>query len=170
LADGHRLTTPEYFELVCQPSSVTPRYVIPKGTDVRAYYTKVSSSAVTQVTSLYLSSAYSILSGTVEANLAPSALMKACEAALEDGHPDNWRTLAFLTRDTAYQRGQTLQVSISSPAESGGTTIAGTYYITSVDIDGLRDMADALGPVRRVTAQSGGRRGTLARILRKLGS
>lgn len=122
----------------------------PSGTAVQVYATRISSAAVSAVQSLFNSTAYGIITREVTLdNGDPTQCAAYAEELLDQGHPDQWTTIQFATRDRAVRRGATVGFNLAAPGESGGPTIVGSYVAQAVEIGEFDRMSDSQGPVRR---------------------
>lgn len=146
---GTRFTA-ERAELILAPSSVNR--IVPKGASVRVYYDVTSASINDAVQSLCGDTVRGMATDIVDdTSIEPLELIKACNARLYEAHPDRWVNYTLETRDPAFVRGQTVHLSVTNPAEASGPSLAGSFPIQSVDIDTFDEMADSLGPIRRIT-------------------
>jgi hypothetical protein len=132
-------------------SSPTPR-IIPKGASVRVSYEVASTAIGNAIASLCNNLAVSVATDTVDdAGMRAPELVRACDQRLYEAHPDRWVTYRLSTRDPLFDRGQTVHLSVTGPAESGGPAITGSFPIQTVEIDAFDAMGDTKGPIRRVT-------------------
>lgn len=126
--------------------------VIPRGAPVRAYYEVTSATIQNLIQSLTVSPVHGMATDVVDsAGLRPADLIRACDARLAEGHPDNWMTFELTTRDPLVQRGQCVYLSVTGPGETSGPSYTGAYTVQQVDISGFDEMADSKGPVRTAT-------------------
>lgn len=138
---------------------------IPVGTDVALYVSRNGLSNVNEVSSLFGSTTYGLISKTFDdPALTIDGAVAVASAALERGTAANWSGLEFETRNEQIAIGRPLYVSIASTAEPSGASIAGTFIAHDVSIGEFGRLTETRGPVRRVTAGAV-RKSTLWNIL-----
>lgn len=125
--------------------------VLKAGTPVHVMVTLVSSTAVNQIGSM--SGGSGLVWQTVDdGRLSPEGAYRVGSATLDRGVPSAWESLVFDTRHPAYDLGRPIYVSMSSPAESASSSIAGTFVTQDVSLSGFDRLSRARGPIRRITA------------------
>ena len=136
-------------------SSLTPaapRY-IPAGTPLQVHVTRTNSAGVNYIGSLTNNLPYALISRELEdQRLTAEGAVAVASAALERGDPSNWVTVDFTTREREYEIGGPVFLSMTSPAESGGPSIAGVYTVHDMNIGGFGRLTDTKGPERTITA------------------
>lgn len=141
------------------------RPIVPAGTDVTVYATRVNTPARDAVSSLMGSTAFGLVAKTfTDGRLGVDGAVDVALAALERGAPDQWQTVEFNTRDRNADIGRPVYVSISSFAETGATTISGAFTAHDVQLGGFDQLTATRGPIRTVIAGTV-RRPTLWQVL-----
>lgn len=141
------------------------RRMVPAGTAVQVFTTKVNSAGVDYLTSATGSAQFGLVSRTVsDGRLAPDGAAAVASAALQRGDPSNWAQLEFETRERAYDIGGPVFVAMTSPAEPSGDSVQGTFTAQDVTLGEFGRLTETKGPVRTVIAGAV-RRPTLWQVL-----
>lgn len=127
--------------------------IVPAGAPLQVMATRVNSTGVAYVSSLMGSASYGLVSRTLEdQRLGVDGAIAVASTALLRGNPSEWASLEFVTREREYEIGGPVFAAMNSPTESGGYSVAGTYTVQDMTIDGFDQLGVTKGPTRQITA------------------
>lgn len=125
--------------------------LIPAGAPLQVMATRVNSTGVDYVSSLMGAASYGLVSRTLEdQRLSVDGAIAVASTALQRGEPSEWVSLEFTTREREYEIGGPVFAAMSSPTESGGYSMAGTYTVQDMTIGGFDVLTETKGPTRAI--------------------
>lgn len=136
-------------------SSPTLRFsaLVPAGAPLQVMATRVNSTGVDYVSSLMGSASYGLVSRTLEdQRLSVDGAIAVASTALLRGNPSEWASLEFTTREREYEIGGPVFAAMNSPTEASGYSVAGTYTVQDMTLDGFDEVTNTKGPRRAITA------------------